>query len=137
MTKRGRKAAIDFNFNGWGEKQAFSRDAKVASRVAGLAAVPVVQTELMLEGGCIDVDGRGTAIITESCVLNENRNSGVSKAKVEDPLTPLLGLEKIIWLPGIKGKDITDGHTNFMPALPNQASFWPALMPIRSPTITW
>jgi agmatine deiminase len=68
---------------------------------------------LVLEGGGIEVDGHGTAIITESCVLNENRNPGVSKAECERELKRVLGLEKIIWLPGIKGKDITDGHTDF------------------------
>lgn len=106
-------AAVNLNFNGWGEKQVYSRDAKVAGLVAAQARVPVVNTELVLEGGCIEVDGQGTAIITESCVLNENRNPGVSKTQFEDLLMPLLGLEKIIWLPGIKGKDITDGHTDF------------------------
>lgn len=59
------------------------------------------------------MDGHGTAIITESCVLNENRNPDVSKAQCERALMRLLGLEKIIWLPGIKGQDITDGHTDF------------------------
>jgi len=59
------------------------------------------------------VDGEGTAIITESCVLNRNRNPGLSKAVCEDELSRVLGLEKIIWLPGIAGKDITDGHTDF------------------------
>ena len=59
------------------------------------------------------MDGEGTALITESCVLNKNRNPDVSKAECEKELKRLLGLEKIIWLPGIKGKDITDGHTDF------------------------
>ena len=70
-------------------------------------------TDLILEGGGIEVDGEGTAIITESCVLNNNRNPGWSKSDVEAELGPLLGLDKIIWLPGIAGKDITDGHTDF------------------------
>ena len=113
LTEQGRKAAIDFNFNGWGNKQEFSRDAKVAAFMARQAGVRVINTDLVLEGGCIEVDGRGTAIISESCVLNENRNPGVSKAQFEDELMPLLGLDKIIWLPGIRGKDITDGHTDF------------------------
>ena len=113
VTKNGDIAAVDFNFNGWGEKQDFDHDAKVASFVAQRAGVPRVQTDLVLEGGGIEVDGHGTAIITESCVLNENRNPGVSKAQCERELKRLLGLEKVIWLPGIKGKDITDGHTDF------------------------
>ncbi len=107
------KAAIDFNFNGWGEKQAFNKDAQVAGFITEHSEVEALETELVLEGGGIEVDGEGTAIISESCVLNANRNPGVSKAKCEAELKRLLGLEKIIWIPGIKGKDITDGHTDF------------------------
>jgi agmatine deiminase len=111
--KQGKKAAIDFNFNGWGEKQAFEQDAEVAQLVASQAKVNVIETKLVLEGGGIEVDGHGTAIISESCVLNENRNPGVNKAQFESEIKNLLGLKKIIWIPGIKGMDITDGHTDF------------------------
>lgn len=110
---QGNKAAVKLNFNGWGKKQVHHFDKNVADLVARQAHVPVINTRLVLEGGCLEVDGQGTAIITESCVLNKNRNPGVSKAQFEDLLMPLLGLKKIIWLPGIKGKDITDGHTDF------------------------
>lgn len=61
----------------------------------------------------MEVDGHGSAIITESCVLNDNRNPGLSKAAAEEQLMHLLGLTKIIWLPGISGMDITDAHTDF------------------------
>ena len=107
------KAGIKLNFNGWGNKQAFAQDANVAAFITQRASASLLTTTLVLEGGCIEVDGTGTAIITESCVLNDNRNPGVSKTDFEAKLKPLLGLEKIIWLPGIKGKDITDGHTDF------------------------
>ncbi len=113
VTKNGGKAGVGFNFNGWGEKQRFDLDAKIASFVVQSAGVRRVQTDLVLEGGGIEVDGHGTAIITESCVLNKNRNPGVSKVQCEQELKRLLGVEKTIWLPGIKGKDITDGHTDF------------------------
>ncbi|MFI6428818.1 agmatine/peptidylarginine deiminase [Rhodococcus oryzae] len=109
----GTRAGIDFNFNGWGEKQDYDHDARVANFVSARAGVESLPTDLILEGGGIEVDGEGTAIITESCVLNNNRNPGWSKADVEAELGALLGLEKIIWLPGIAGKDITDGHTDF------------------------
>ncbi|MFC9789320.1 agmatine/peptidylarginine deiminase [Rhodococcus sp. NPDC127528] len=109
----GTRAGVNFNFNGWGEKQDFDRDAGVADLVCARAGVESLPSDLILEGGGIEVDGDGTAIITESCVLNDNRNPGWSKADVEAELGALLGLEKIIWLPGIKGKDITDGHTDF------------------------
>lgn len=109
----GEKAAVNLNFNGWGRKQTFKKDRKVADFIARQAGVSRLTTELVLEGGCIEVDGHGTAIITESCVLNRNRNPGISKAQFEAQLMPLLGLDKIIWLPGLRGQDITDGHTDF------------------------
>lgn len=109
----GALAGVDFNFNGWGDKQSHSKDAKVAGFVAERAGVPALSIRLVLEGGGIEVDGEGTAIITESCVLNPNRNPGLSKAACERELSRLLGLDKIIWLPGIAGMDITDGHTDF------------------------
>jgi agmatine deiminase len=109
----GAVAAVDFNFNGWGRKQAHGHDAKVAALVAKAAGVPRVSSRLVLEGGGIEVDGQGTAIVTESCVLNPNRNPGVHKAACEVELKRVLGVVKVIWLPGIAGRDITDGHTDF------------------------
>jgi agmatine deiminase len=111
--KPGERAGVQFNFNGWGNKQPHARDAKVAALVAGQAGVPLLRTPLVMEGGCIEVDGHGTAIVTESCVLNNNRNPGLGKAAFEAELKRVLGLEHIIWLPGIQGRDITDGHTDF------------------------
>ncbi len=113
LTKNGGKAGVDFNFNGWGQKQDFDNDARVAAFVAQRAGAGYIQSNLVLEGGGIEVDGHGTAIVTESCVLNENRNPGVGKTQCEQELKRLLGLKKVIWLPGVKGKDITDGHTDF------------------------
>ena len=109
----GAVAGVNFNFNGWGNKQSFANDAKVADFVYERAGVELRSTTLVLEGGGIEVDGKGTAIITESCVLNRNRNPGVTKASAEAQLRALLGIRKVIWLPGITGKDITDGHTDF------------------------
>nr|WP_196777211.1 agmatine deiminase family protein [Oecophyllibacter saccharovorans] len=109
----GRLGAVGFNFNGWGHKQTHERDAGIAAFVARAASAEFIPTKLVLEGGAIEVDGQGTAIIAESCVLNSNRNPGLSKTECESELSRLLGLRKIIWLPGIAGRDITDGHTDF------------------------
>lgn len=109
---KGQKAAVNFNFNGWGEDQAYEYDAKVAGFVALHAGVDSIESSLILEGGCFEVDGHGTAIMTESCILNDNRNPDRDKRDVERELKALLGLDTIIWLKGIKGKDITDGHTD-------------------------
>lgn len=113
INEQGEKAAVNFNFNGWGEKQDYQHDAKVADFVAKQAGVKTIYSDLTLEGGCFEVDGEGSAIMTESCILNDNRNPNRSKAFVEDELMHQLGLDKIIWLKGIKGEDITDGHTDF------------------------
>ncbi|MEQ1593711.1 MAG: agmatine deiminase family protein [Casimicrobium sp.] len=106
-------AGVDFNFNGWGNKQAHANDAKVAAFVNANVGSTRRTTSLVLEGGGIEVDGIGTAIITESCVLNANRNPGLSKSACEAELQSLLGVRKVIWLPGIVGQDITDAHTDF------------------------
>ncbi|WP_085640182.1 MULTISPECIES: agmatine/peptidylarginine deiminase [unclassified Pseudomonas] len=105
--------AVDFNFSGWGNKQQHAKDAKIARRVADEAQATYIRSELVGEGGGIEVDGHGTAIMTESCWVNANRNPGWSRAEVEAELKARLGLRKIIWLPGIKGKDITDAHVDF------------------------
>lgn len=109
----GGLAAVDFNFNGWGGKQPHAADQQVARFMASQAGSTRLATQLVLEGGGIEVDGEGTAIITESCVLNTNRNPGRSRAWVEAELRRLLGLVHIIWLPGLRGHEITDGHTDF------------------------
>ncbi|WP_449431202.1 agmatine deiminase family protein [Pseudomonas putida] len=106
-------AAVDFNFNGWGNKQRHRDDAQLAKRVAALAGARYQRSELVGEGGAIEVDGHGTGMMTVSSWVNANRNEGWSKAEVEAELKQRLGLDKIIWLPGIAGHDITDGHVDF------------------------
>ena len=108
-----KKFGIDFNFNGWGEDHEHELDSKVTSFICKKNNIPILNTALILEGGSFEIDGEGIAILTESSVLNDNRNPNWTKTEVEEELKYLLGLEKIIWLKGIKGKDITDGHVDF------------------------
>lgn len=109
----GKKYGIDFNFNGWGNKQTHEYDAKVANFITQQSGAITKSSLLVLEGGCFEIDGYGTAILTKSCVLNANRNPDTTQAMVEAELNDLLGIKKVIWLEGIKDKDITDGHTDF------------------------
>ena len=109
----GLKAGINFNFNGWGEKQEYTYDSKVADFITTTAGAKIINSNLVLEGGSFEIDGAGTAILTESSVLNDNRNPNVTKKEFEEELKLLLGLKKIIWLKGIKGEDITDAHVDF------------------------
>lgn len=106
--------AVDLGFNGWGGKQRHALDGEVAGEMAVQAGAGTPSTTfLRMEGGGVEVDGHGTAIVTESCILNANRNPGVSKVEAEAELKRLLGLRKVIWLPGIAGAEITDGHVDF------------------------
>lgn len=106
----GTIAAIDFRFNGWGNKQAHPHDAEIASSVARYVGASHHLSPVRGEGGGIEYDGDGTLLLTESCWVNDNRNPGFSRAEIEDHLKAVLGVEAVIWVPGVRGKDITDGH---------------------------
>lgn len=104
--------AVDFNFNGWGNKYPTGTSNSLARIIAAHRNIPTVQSSLVTEGGSLEVDGDGTLLITESSVLIDNRNPGRSKAQVEEELYRMLGVEKIIWVPGRRNLDITDGHVD-------------------------
>ena len=70
---------INFNFNGWGEKQEHTYDSKVADFITTKANAKIINSNLVLEGGSFEIDGAGTAILTESSVLNDNRNPNVTR----------------------------------------------------------
>lgn len=108
---RAETAAIDWTFNAWGGKYGpWDDDDRVASQVAALAGVPVFTPGIVLEGGSIEVNGRGTLLTTESCLLNPNRNPGLGRAEIEAVLRAQLGVRHVLWLgDGIAGDD-TDGH---------------------------
>ncbi|MFJ9697860.1 agmatine/peptidylarginine deiminase [Kitasatospora sp. NPDC101183] len=108
----GKVKGVDFNFNGWGGKQQRGNDSKVARAVLEKYGVERIETRLVSEGGSFETDGRGTLMVTESSVVNDNRNPGMSRDQVEAELKKVLGVTKVIWLAGVKGKDITDAHVD-------------------------
>lgn len=101
----------DWIFNGWGGKyKAYEEDERVAREIAKLLQVPVFEHKLVLEGGSIEVNGAGTCMTTEQCLLNRNRNPHLSRGQIEEFLKDSLGARHIVWLgEGIVGDD-TDGH---------------------------
>ncbi|GAB2719521.1 agmatine deiminase family protein [Kitasatospora kifunensis] len=107
---RGGLQAIGLNFNGWGRKQVHTDDAYVAENLARLNGLPFIRTDFVGEGGGIETDGDGTVMATESSLVNKNRNRGWSRDDVEAAVLDAYGADKMIWVPGIKGKDITDDH---------------------------
>ena len=106
---KGEMAIAHIRFNGWGEKQPHANDARVIARIAERLGVPLFDTGLFGEQGGIEHDGAGTLLAHASCWVNPNRNDG-SEAEIGDKLLKALGGEKMIWAPGIAGKDITDYH---------------------------
>ena len=104
-------ALVDWKYNAWGGKYPpWERDDKVPSALAGLLGMPSFAPGIVLEGGSIDVDGRGTVLTTEACLLNPNRNPHLRRGEIEQYLCDYLGVRRVLWLgDGIVGDD-TDGH---------------------------
>jgi agmatine deiminase len=108
-----RRAASLFVFNAWGGKcTPFDQDAALGARVAQITGVTAFRSALVIEGGGFLSDGEGTLITAESCVLNPNRNPRWTRAQADAELRAMLGVEKIIWLPGDLTDQATDGHVD-------------------------
>lgn len=109
----GRVLGVDLNFNGWGGKQSpRDADAVVADAVLARYRLRRIATRLVGEGGSLETDGAGTLLVTESSLVNHNRNPGMSRDQIEEELQALLGVRKVIWFAGVKGQDITDAHVD-------------------------
>ncbi|GEB56037.1 agmatine deiminase family protein [Streptomyces gardneri] len=109
---RGGLDAVGLNFNGWGDKQAHRKDARVAERIAGYVGVPITYADLVGEGGAIEQDGAGTLMATRSSLVNRNRNPGMSERELERAMCDAYGSSKVIWFDGVYGQDITDDHVD-------------------------
>lgn len=109
----GRRAAVQWQFNAWGQKyRPYADDADLATRIAEYAELEVLEAPLICEGGAIHTDGEGTLITTEQCLLNPNRNPHLGKEEVEFLLKRYAGVEKVIWLGSGFSDDETDGHVD-------------------------
>jgi len=106
-----KKAVVDWGYNAWGGKYPpFDLDDVVPTKVAEILGLPVFDPGIVMEGGAIDVNGKGCLLTTKACLLNENRNPHLTQEQIETYLKEYYGQEKILWLnDGIVGDD-TDGH---------------------------
>lgn len=112
---KGGRRGVDWEFNAWGGKEgglypSWDRDDAAAAGVLEIEGAGRYRAPLVLEGGSVHVDGEGTVLTTEECLLNHNRNPELSRKQIEAHLRNYLGAEKVIWLGAGVYEDETDGH---------------------------
>ncbi|SCK27557.1 agmatine/peptidylarginine deiminase [Vogesella sp. LIG4] len=107
----GSLAGVCWRFNGWGNYSPdYAADTMLARRLLAAKDLPAISSALAMEGGALHVDGQGTLLTTETVVLNNNRNPGMTREAAEAEFQRTLGIEKTIWLPGSHLEKGTDGH---------------------------
>jgi agmatine deiminase len=113
IKRQNESAVVDWRFNAWGGKYPkYALDDAIPKKVAKLLGLPLFSPKVVLEGGSLDVNGQGTLLTTESCLLNKNRNPHLTRKQIEQHLKDYLGVTNILWLgEGIVGDD-TDGHVD-------------------------
>lgn len=113
----GGRRGVDWRFNAWGGTEGglyfpWDRDDRVAAKVLEIEGNDRYRAPIVLEGGAIHVDGEGTVLTTEECLLNPNRNPELSREQIERVLLEYLGAEKVLWLGAGVFEDETDGHVD-------------------------
>ena len=114
IARDGRRAGVDFRFNGWGEKFVpYDRDDAMNRELLARLQIDRVEADFVLEGGSIVVDGEGTLIATEQCLLHPSRNPDLTRVEIERSLRDYLGIARVIWLrSGLVEDYDTDGHVD-------------------------
>jgi len=111
---RGEVALVHFDFNSWGGKYLpYDLDARLPDVLASHFGIRLYRARFVLEGGSFFVDGEGTLLTTEQCLLHPNRNPSMSREDIEEGLRSYLGVDLVIWLPhGLVEDRDTDGHVD-------------------------
>jgi len=117
----GGRRGVDWRFNAWGGHDGglyspWDRDDRVAAKVLEVEGDLRYRAPIVLEGGAVHVDGEGTVLTTEQCLLNPNRNPELDRAAIEAALHGYLGTEKVVWLGAGVYEDETDGHVDNLAA---------------------
>ena len=113
----GSRRGVDWSFTAWGGLQGglyfpWDRDDRVAQKVLEIEGADRYRAPIVLEGGSIHVDGEGTVMATEECLLNPNRNPELSREQIEQVLFDHLGARKMVWLDRGVYNDETNGHVD-------------------------
>jgi len=113
-TGAGTLGGLCFRFNGWGGKYPMAFDDGVSGWLTRRLAATRFECPVVLEGGALESNGQGTFLTTASCVLNENRNPGLTREAFEEALSASVSMERLIWLDGGLQHDHTDGHVDMI-----------------------
>lgn len=116
-----KKMIVDWGYNAWGGKYPpFDLDDVIPTRIAKHYNIPVVEPGIVMEGGSVEFNGKGTLLTTRACLLNPNRNPQLNQAQIEKYLADYYGVDHILWLgDGIIGDD-TDGHIDDLTRFVNE-----------------
>lgn len=119
--KQKTKMIVDWGYNAWGGKYPpFDLDDVIPTLIAKHYNIPVVEPGIVMEGGSVEFNGRGTLLTTRACLLNKNRNPHLNQSKIEKYLIDYYGVDHILWLgDGIIGDD-TDGHIDDLTRFVNE-----------------
>lgn len=106
-----KKVIVDWGYNAWGNKYPpYEQDDVIPTLIGKALGIPVYHPGIVMEGGSVDFNGKGTILTTKACLLNKNRNPHLSQNQIEEYLYQYYGVSQILWLgDGIVGDD-TDGH---------------------------
>ena len=109
--EKGQLAIMNFSFDGWGKKMPYTKDNLIPQAVSKQKNFPIIDaSDLVMEGGSMEISADGTLMATKSSVVSNNRNASLTQTQVEDLLKKYLGVKRFIWLDGVLDEDITDAH---------------------------
>ncbi|WP_152392951.1 agmatine deiminase family protein [Paenibacillus guangzhouensis] len=111
--REGNLSLTHWIFNGWRNKYPYTNDALVPYQISKKYMIPKVEVSVCLEGGGIEVNGKGTLMAAKTSIINENRNPTLSQEEIESTLTKYLGVTNFIWITGIRGEDNDNEDTDF------------------------
>jgi agmatine deiminase len=109
-----KKVVVSWKYNAWGDKYPHDLDDKIPTRVARHLNIPIFYPGIVMEGGAVEFNGKGTVLTTKACLLHENRNPDLNQEDIEKYLCDYYGMEQVLWLgDGLDGDD-TNGHIDDM-----------------------
>jgi len=126
VDKEGKLAITDWRFNGWGERYEHEIDNHVPPRIAKKSSVPIFSPPMVMEGGAVEINGKGTFMATRTSIINPNRNPGKTQKDMEGIIKKYLGVKHFIWLKGAtdaeKWGDDTDWHVDIAARFVNEST---------------